>query len=252
MSPGEAPPVEQHSEDPPAYPFWGYEDVGIFVGMILPAVIVSVLVMLGLGKLWPAVFKLPSIESLGGQLLIYLLLFGGLRQLFVIRYDEPLFASLRWTFPFPGIWAAILGGPLLAISVGTIGMLLNAPVVRNPFDGMMQARWEIALVGVFAVILGPLAEELVFRGFVLPILARSVGPIIGVAVTALAFALLHGPQYSWSWQHILLVGSAGGVFGWIRLRTGSTFAAFLTHATYNMTFFAAFLLQNRNAFPEAI
>ncbi len=254
MNPSGDPPVDPKpiAEAPPAYPFWGYEDVAMFVGMVLPAVLLAVLAIAGGGMLWSAFFKRPVVQNLGGQLLTYLFLFGGLRQLFIARYGRPLFGSLGWTLSLSGAIWPILIGPVLAISVGMLGMMLRAPVIRNPFEGMMQSTTEVALVGLFAVLLGPLAEELAFRGFLLPLFRRSFGAIAAVTGTALAFALLHGPQYSWSWQHIFLVGSAGTIFGVTRLITGSTASSFLMHATYNLTFFALSLLQTRPTFPEPI
>ena len=73
---------------------------------------------------------------------------------------------------------------------------------------------------------------------------RSLGAVAGVIVTALPFAILHGPQYAWSWQHLLGVTLAGIVFGWIRLYTESTAAAAALHSSYNLTFLVLYLLQD--------
>jgi membrane protease YdiL (CAAX protease family) len=61
---------------------------------------------------------------------------------------------------------------------------------------------------------------------------------------------MHGPQYGWSWQHVVLVGVAGVVFGMVRHKTGSTAAAAAIHATYNLTFFAAFVFQRGKQFGQ--
>jgi hypothetical protein len=108
---------------------------------------------------------------------------------------------------------------------------------------LLRDRTSLALVGVFAVTLGPLCEELIFRGFLQPLLARTLGAAAGVVVTAAVFALPHGPQYAWSWQHVLLITLAGAVFGWVRHRSGSTMAAAVMHAGYNLVFFAALAAQ---------
>jgi membrane protease YdiL (CAAX protease family) len=65
----------------------------------------------------------------------------------------------------------------------------------------------------------------------------------GLLVTALPFSLLHGPQYNWSWQRLLVLTLASIAFGLIRHRTGSTAASSLTHAAYNLTFLAGMLMQ---------
>ena len=92
------------------------------------------------------------------------------------------------------------------------------------------------------MIIGPVCEELAFRGFLMPLLVRSFGWVAGIIGAALPFALLHGDQYSWTWQYIVLVAFAGMVFGWVRYRTGSTMASALMHSTYNATFYAAYVI----------
>ncbi len=91
------------------------------------------------------------------------------------------------------------------------------------------------------MIIGPVCEELAFRGFLMPLLVRSFGPIPGIFGAALPFAVLHGDQYAWTWQYLALVALAGAVFGWLRYRTHSTLASALMHSTYNATFYAAFI-----------
>jgi membrane protease YdiL (CAAX protease family) len=70
----------------------------------------------------------------------------------------------------------------------------------------------------------------------------------GIILTALPFALLHGPEYAWSWRHVLLIAVAGCAFGLIRYRTGSTASSAIAHAAYNSTFFAAMLVSGED-FP---
>ena len=68
-------------------------------------------------------------------------------------------------------------------------------------------------------------------------------------LSALPFALLHGPQYAWSWRHLVLITVAGVAFGYARYRSGSTAAAAIVHAAYNTTFFLAFVLYGKDL-PE--
>jgi len=96
---------------------------------------------------------------------------------------------------------------------------------------------------LFLTVFGPVFEELLFRGFLFPLLARSVGPWPGILLAATPFALVHGSQYHWSWQHLTVVGLAGAVFGFVRYKSGSTAAATLVHTGYNATLFIGFLVQ---------
>jgi membrane protease YdiL (CAAX protease family) len=127
-----------------------------------------------------------------------------------------------------------------------VGALLRTPDLDMPMKRLLSDRTSLLLVGVAAATLGPVCEELAFRGFLMPLLVRSLGAWPGIVVSALPFALLHGPQYAWSWRHLLLIVIAGVSFGWMRHRTGSTAAAAVMHAGYNFTFFVAFVLQGKD------
>jgi hypothetical protein len=91
-------------------------------------------------------------------------------------------------------------------------------------------------------VIAPFVEELFFRGFLFPLIARSAGPWVSMVLTAIIFALPHGAQNQWAWQQLVLIGTAGLVFGFARYKTGATTASFLMHAGFNATQFAGFLL----------
>ena len=114
-----------------------------------------------------------------------------------------------------------------------------------PIQDLLVDRTSVILVGLMAVTLGPVCEELAFRGFLLPLLVRSFGVWLGLLLSSIPFALLHGPQYGWHWQHMVLLTIASVVFGGVRIYFRSTAAATLVHATYNFTFFVAYVLQRK-------
>jgi Predicted metal-dependent membrane protease len=132
---------------------------------------------------------------------------------------------------------------LLALVVGLLGFVLKTPMIESPMQELMRDPRSAAAVAFLAVTLGPICEELIFRGLLLPLLAHSLGAPAAIVLSAIPFALLHGPQYGWVWQTIVLVTVAGIAFGYVRQRTGSTAIAALTHATYNGTFLFAWFQQ---------
>lgn len=235
-APGPAAP-----QPPGRYPFWGYKDLILLFGLALPIMVVSALIVQIAALFVPGGRPLPAAVVLASQFLAYGLWFLILWALIRFRYGRPFWGSLGWVTPRHGTLRYALLGPVLALGVGVAGALLQTPEMQMPMMELLRDRISIVLVGVFAVSLGPLCEELAFRGFFLPLLARSLGPAAGVVLTAVFFSMLHGPQYAWSWRHLLLITSAGVAFGVVRLRTGSTSAATVMHATYNLTFFAAYL-----------
>lgn len=81
----------------------------------------------------------------------------------------------------------------------------------------------------FAV-LAPVQEELFFRGFLYRGLSTSIGPWITIALTSAVWSMIH-LQYDWFFLgEIFLLGV---MFGWLRMRSGSTILTMLLHATMN-------------------
>jgi membrane protease YdiL (CAAX protease family) len=224
------------------YPFWNYEDIALFFGMGLPCLVLSVVVLEGISWVLP-MKPSNSMYVLTAQFIGYALWFASLVLLLRVRYDAPFWTSLAWVVPKQSFWRYVFQGPMLAFAVAWLGLAMRTPQIEMPFKELLNDRVSIMMTGVFGVTIGPLCEELAFRGFLMPVVVRSLGVWPGVLITAVPFALLHGPQYSWSWRHLLLLLLAGTAFGRVRHITGSTAAAALTHASYNLTFFSALIVQ---------
>ena len=222
-------------------PFWGYEDLVLFFGLSIPAFVVSVALIRVARWLAPDFFASRAMQALPFQLLFYILLFGSLWVLMRVKYGRPLLRSLAWIYPFPRRWVMVALGPVLALGVAALGAALKAPPTPI-FDGFISDRLSAAMLAMFVVILGPLCEELAFRGLLYPVLARSLGAAPGILVCGVLFGMLHLQQSSWSWQHMTAISAAGIAFGWARWWTGSTAAAALLHASYNFTVLIGFLL----------
>lgn len=215
-------------------PPWGFEDLGLFIGAILPALAIAA------GAIWPFHFHNKAVRTVSFQLVFYAVLLGALYFLIAIRHGRPLWRSLGWNFRFSPLWIA--GGPPLAIGLSIFAASLRAPQ-ENLIPDLITNRLSLILMLIFGALLGPIFEEIVFRGFLLPLLASSFGDAFGILVAAALFGTLHGPEYHWAWQVLLTIGLAGVVFGIARIKTGSTAAAAMLHIGYNATLFAGFLVQ---------
>lgn len=224
-----------------SFPPWNYIDLLMLVAMGIPC-FVGMIVTLKLATLTP----MPAdARAWVGMLSFYILWIGSLYLILKSRhFDQPFWITLGWVYPSRGVLACILGGPILAITVGLVGALLQTPMVDMPIKDLLKGRLSVALFGVFSIILGPVVEELAFRGFLMPLLSRTFGSVLGILLTAAPFGLLHGAQYGWHWQYVVLVGMAGVVFGIARAATGSTLASTFLHSSYNMTFYVAYVSGN--------
>jgi membrane protease YdiL (CAAX protease family) len=83
--------------------------------------------------------------------------------------------------------------------------------------------------------LAPLIEELFFRGFLYPVLARRIGVVLGIVFTAIAFSLIHAPQLARAWGPILIVFLIGFAVTIVRAVKNSVAAGLLMHMAYNGT-----------------
>src|SRR5260370_9020801 len=85
----------------------------------------------------------------------------------------------------------------------------------TPFDQFLARPSDAYLTVAFAVTLGPLMEELFFRGFLYPVIARHLGAVWGILFTAVPFGLIHYLQYR-SWGAVLIVARFGVLLPTIR------------------------------------
>ncbi len=223
---------------PSESPFWTWQDVAVFAGLALPCLLLAAVGAQVLGLLSPVLKATKVWTSMG---LFYAFWFGGLVALLKTRYDRPFWTSLGWVYPGSVAWGCLFSGPLVALTVGALGMLLKTPLKQMPLEKLIEGPAGMAMFGLFSIVLGPITEELAFRGFLMPLAIRSFGVLPGIVLAALPFAVLHGPEYAWTWQYVVLIGFAGAVFGAVRHYTRSTLASAIMHSTYNLTFFAALI-----------
>ena len=142
-----------------------------------------------------------------------------------LRHGGAVWRALGWTLPrCRYTFIASFGGALLAAAVI---LVVQAGGLRAP----LVSGWTTAAL---AASVGPVLEESFFRGCVLPLVARNSGTPAAVILTALVFASFHKPP---TVLHCVCFAVNGVVYGWIRVASGSTAAAALMHAAYNLTLF---------------
>ena len=213
---------------PESSAFWSYEDLVLFLGAIIPSGVLGIALVRALH-----ITSTPA-RTLLLQSLLYLALLGTLYLLIAVRYRRPFWRSLGWIFPERGFVGWLLAGSGLAILISVLGAALKAPQIKDPIRGLITNPASLIVVLLFLTVLGPIFEELVFRGFLFPLLARTFGAAGGILLTALPFALLHGAQNQWAWQQITMIGLTGVAFGYARLKTGSTAASAILHCGFNL------------------
>ena len=150
------------------------------------------------------------------------------------KYRIGFWRAIRWNWPSSSmqvVGLALLG--MFTISFDLLGKYLPMPK-SSPFDQFFNNPRDAYLIAVFAITAGPLMEELFFRGFLYPVLARRTGVPLAILFTALPFGLLHYIQYQ-SWAAVLIITLVGIVLATVRAATGSVAASFVVHVGYNGT-----------------
>jgi membrane protease YdiL (CAAX protease family) len=224
----------------PERPFWGFGEVLLIAALFIPAVFAGGLAV----KAFTTVTH--GNDALGFPLLIaefigYIIIFIALRMLFA-RYGQPLFKALAWTpQPFRATHLAVLG-VALAIAVMLLGNLLHLPNEQTPFDRLLRDPLSRFAIALFGITLGPIIEELLFRGFLQPVLVDALGVFPGILCTSAVFGGMHLMQNAFTWQSGVLITLVGFVLGVVRHISGSTRASAITHVSYNALPFLALLL----------
>ena len=131
----------------------------------------------------------------------------------------------------------------LAIGFLSGGTIVTVAVLCQQRLGAERGWNQVML----AVMLGPVVEEVVFRGYLLTALialerrfsktGRSWPSIIGVA---LIFMVAHGARRGATCTQFCCIFATGAVYGFIRIRQESTVAAALTHGCYNLALYLSF------------
>lgn len=129
-----------------------------------------------------------------------------------------------WLFFFAGC------GLSLAVLIATYKM---QPPEDVPIEELFRYKNTAMLFMAMAVLIAPLVEETVFRGYLYPLFAKTFGVASSVVLTGILFGLMHGAQLGWTWGLVLVLVAVGVIFTLVRARTGSVYASFLLHLGYN-------------------
>ncbi|MEZ5923947.1 MAG: CPBP family intramembrane glutamic endopeptidase [Hyphomicrobiaceae bacterium] len=203
--------------------------------------------------------SLPSIEQMA------LSLYGMLAMQIVVVLMAVLAASRRGyrssdvlALRAPKSGWVYLWGPLLVIVVAiAVGNLLYYVM---PDDSMQDMQLWLPLVNsdhwwlvfVVAALGAPLSEEVWFRGFLLPSFTRTfsgnrpgkgndpvlVRAALPIVFAAIATAVLFAAAHAYSSQGAITVLALGLTLSFVVWRSGSLWAAMVSHGVYNLAVFS--------------
>jgi membrane protease YdiL (CAAX protease family) len=119
-----------------------------------------------------------------------------------------------------------------------------------PIQELFKSRAGAFSLMAMAVLVAPLVEETVFRGYLYPVFVRitsavlryygmefssatRTGVVTSIMLTGMLFGLMHAPQLGWTWGLVSLLTLVGVIFTFARAWTGTVVASFLLHLGYN-------------------
>ena len=216
---------------PPIAVPWGAGDAARAVGLVAAgAALVILLVWPFRGASWPLedAVRTLAIATLTGLLLVA-------TWLFAVRRHGAGWRTLGLAAPV-GASQIALSAACLALSIGFLVVFVSLAerfgpdiLVPNPIDADRLGSGVFLAANVAIVVLvGPFAEEVFFRGFLLTALMPSLGAIRAAAVASALFAVGHvdvGVMVPFFFTGLLL--------SWLYVRTRSIWPPMLAHAGQN-------------------
>jgi hypothetical protein len=226
---------------------WGWLHLILFVvftiGSFIVPQFVLVIYLMAFRHISPTVIQATppwltpylAATQLFSWVLIFLFLFISSR---IVR-NVPFWRSLGWrkfsestspTSRRAGL--CLLAGAGLSILVSTANSFVHRDGTL-PIEKLFAERTGIVILLLFAVLIAPVVEETVFRGYLYPLLARQFGISASIIITGVLFGMMHGAQLGWTWGLVLLLIAVGIVFTYVRARTKTVLASYLLHLGYN-------------------
>jgi membrane protease YdiL (CAAX protease family) len=179
--------------------------------------------------------------AVGSMVLLYALIFLFLYVSLSVLPGSPFWRTLGWRKLVRrgsgrprSPWLFFFAGCGLSLVVFAVTAKMQPPE-DVPIEELFHYKNTAILFMAMAVLVAPLVEETVFRGYLYPLFAKTFGVAFGVIVTGVLFGLMHGAQLGWTWSLVSVLIAVGVIFTFVRARTGSVFSSFLLHLGYNST-----------------
>lgn len=176
-----------------------------------------------------------------GSTVVQDLCFVGAAVLFSRAYGtgQPWQLGLRPTRLWTGIgWAGLAFVTLVLFSAGFNALIGQKDAESLPPElGVDQSTAALVGTAVLVTVLAPLAEELLFRGYIFPALRNWRGTVPAVVIAGAIFGLLHvfsSPAYA-----LVPLALFGSLLCLVYLKTRSLYPAIALHSVNNSIAFGS-------------
>lgn len=187
---------------------WSFESVNpIILNTVGGAVIYALAIVLVLGLPWLIKRRRTTKEDVGLQRL-------------------PSWLDMLWA-PAGGVVYIILTAIVTALAVVALPFVDYSQTQETGFSGI-SGQMEYILAFITLVIVAPIAEEVLFRGYLFGKLRKHAPLWITILITSLLFALVH-----FQWNVALDVFALSIVLCLLRVVSGSLWPSILLHMLKN-------------------
>ena len=216
----------------------------VFSSVVVSQVVVGLLMVLLLGQeracepIWSGVY---SVLSYGVSLFLTFLVLPKLSKKYQTSREELGISGWpTWTdiglAPVGLIASLILAAGLTAIF--SLIPWFNATEAQDTGFSIMMSGGERVVAFVILVVVAPVVEELIFRGWLYGKLRARAGVAISTLITSLLFGVMH-----FQWNVGVTVFALSVVLCALREITGTIYAGILTHMLKNgVAFFLLYVL----------
>ena len=186
-------------------------------------------------------------ENEGIYLIFYQAILDGVILLFIyftitLKYNSPFLKSIKWKPRHPLRVAPFFPlGILLALVVAGVSAFFPSPM-ELPIERLLKQPHAAFFFATLGIVVAPFVEEVVFRGFIYPVVERWVGSYGAILGTAALFTGVHLSQLWGSWPAIGLISTVGLTLSIVRAKTDSLFPSFVVHLAYNTTISILFII----------
>lgn len=108
-----------------------------------------------------------------------------------------------------------------------VRVIIGDPSFAEHRQRMIDTPWPLVLL--LSLVLAPVAEELMIRGTLQPILRSWWSPTVSITITALVFSFMHGNMVQFAGTL-----SLGLITGWLYEHTHSILASIAAHVGFNL------------------
>jgi HAD superfamily hydrolase (TIGR01509 family) len=127
-------------------------------------------------------------------------------------------------------WATVL--LLLVVLSDVLTTWLGRPIVPEFMVQAYRTAGFVPFLGFAIIVVAPLMEEVLFRGFLFEgVLQSRLGAVGAVGLTSLVWALIHVQYDAYGIATIFVTGL---LLGYVRLKTGSLYATIFLHGLMNL------------------